>query len=138
MVLKATGGKSESCTLFVAAKADGDWKGEGEEEKEEEIPMAAAVTASRPCRKAPPRVVDWMGAIDLLLAVAGVVGVARGVVLVVLMLLQLGKEEEDEEAASTLSSDEAADRACEAVNLELLAVLCRWRRSPKAAAGDGK
>jgi len=59
LVLKATGGRSESCTLLVAARAEGCWKGEEEGEKgEEEMPMAAAVTASRPRRKAPLRVVD--------------------------------------------------------------------------------
>ena len=59
----------------------------------------------------------------------------RGVVLLLLLLLQLG-----EEAGSTLLSDAAADRALEAINLKLrtLAVLCRGRRMPKAATGEGK
>ena len=116
----------------MAARAEGGW----EEGEEEEMPMAAAVTASRPRRKAPLRVVDCMGEIGLLLAVVGVVGITRGVVVVLLLLLQLGEEE----AGSTSSSDAAADREFEAVNLELRApaVLCRGRRVPKAETGEGK
>jgi len=77
-----------------------------------------------------------MGEIGLLLAVVGVVGMTRGVVLLLLLLLQLGEGE----AGSTSSSDVAADREFEAVNLELRApaVLCRGRRVPKATTGEGK
>ena len=120
----------------MAAKAEGGWKGEEVEEEEEEMPMAAAVTARRPCRKAPLRVVDSVEGIDLLLAVVGALGMTRGLVLV-LLLLQLDKEE----AASRLSSDVAAARACEAANLEFrtpVVWLWRGRRVPKAATGDGK